>query len=182
MRFKQQRRSPARSFRNILITAAVIAFAGIAPSAFAGQWVQTGRVRIVDTETISPYYVFWNNTCQGGVTGPSGVYSYGDTGPEGYGSCPSDASTGWAANVDGQYGYCRPDLESLGSGMSCVDNLYTIIGQGQYQGLLPAACSTPGTYAISYRRQVDLIDWGNGSQPNDYYEDISEVSAEYYCQ
>jgi len=60
--------------------------------------------------------------------------------------------------------------------------MYTVIGQGQYQGQLPAACSVPGTYAIAYRRQVQLIDFGVGSQPNDYYEEVQETNVEYYCQ
>ena len=181
MRFKQ-RHSQAGSVRNKLIAATLLTLIGFTPSAFAGQWVQTGRILHVDSESISPYITSYSNTCQGGVEGPSGLYTYYDIGPEGFGSCPTDVSTGWAANISGNVGYCRPDLLAVGGGTFCEDRLYTIIGEGQYQGMLPAACATPGTYALSYRRGVQLIDFGVGTQPNDYYEQISETSVEYYCQ
>ncbi len=181
MRTQQQHRNRPRSARLPLIAALLLAAIGFAPSAFAGQWVYTGRTLTVDNESIAPYITSYFNYCQGGVVGPSGLYTYGDIGPERYGSCPTDVSTGWAANVDGNYGTCRPDPESLGGGTHCVDYMYTVIGQGQYQGTLPAACTTPGTYAISYQRNVSLIDSGVGSQP-EYYEQTSETSAEYYCQ
>ncbi|WP_314403026.1 hypothetical protein [Stenotrophomonas rhizophila] len=180
MRLKQHRRKSG-PMRAALIAATLLSLAGIAPAASAGQWVQTGRFRYVDTESISPYITSYGNNCQGGVPGPSGLYTYGDIGPERYGSCPTDASTGWEANVDGNLGLCRPDLNAVGGGTSCVDHLYAIIGVGQYQGMLPATCATPGTYAIGYRRTVQLIDSGVGTVP-DYYEQISETSTEYYCQ
>lgn len=181
MRFKQHV-TQAGSIRNKLIAATLLTFTGLAPSAFAGQWVMTGRVRYIDTESISPYITSWGNTCQGGVAGPTGFFTYSDIGPEGFGSCPTDVSTGWAANVNGNLGYCRPDLFGVGGGRFCEDNLHIIIGVGQYQGKLPAACATPGTYAISYWRGVQLIDFGVGTMPNDYYEEVKENSVEYYCQ
>ncbi len=179
---KQNHPTRARSVRTKLLIASLVALAGFAPNAFAAQWVETGRMRHILSESIAPYALFWNNNCQGGVVGPSGVYTYWDIGPEGYGSCSTDQATGWANNVEGNYGFCRPDLESLGSGTYCEDRMYTVIGQGQYQGQLPAACNVPGTYAIAYRRQVQLIDFGVGSQPNDYYEEVQETNVEYYCQ
>lgn len=180
---KRNDRRTARSvIRPILLGVSLcLMSAGLAQTAFAGQWVQTGRVLLVDTEGVAPYILSWTNTCQGGVEGPSGFYTYGDWGPEGLGSCPSDANTGWAANMMGSVGYCRPEPESLGGGYSCTEYSHTFGGQS-YTGAIPATCNVPGTYAISYMRRAELVYSGNGNMPNDYYDRINEVSAEFYCQ
>ncbi len=179
---RNDRRTARSALRPLLLGASLcLMSAGLAQNAFAGQWVQTGRVLLLDSEGIAPYIVSWTNTCQGGVEGPSGFYTYGDWGPEGLGSCPSDANTGWAANYAGSVGYCRPEPEHLGGGYSCTEYSHTFGGQ-TYSGAIPATCSTPGTYAISYMRRAELVYSGNGNMPNDYYDRVNEVSAEFYCQ
>lgn len=179
---RNDRRTARPTLRHRLLCASLLLMsAGVAQNAFAGQWVQTGRVLLLDTEGIAPYIVSWTNTCQGGVEGPSGLYTYGDWGPEGLGSCPSDANTGWAQNMGGSFGYCRPEPENLGGGYSCTEYSHTFGGQ-TYTGAIPATCNVPGTYAISYMRRAELVYSGNGNMPNDYYDRTNEVSAEFYCQ
>jgi hypothetical protein len=182
MILNQQLRKGASWIRVGLIATFLVVISSFAPSAFAGQWVQTGRAVHLDSEGIAPYAVFWTNYCHGGVAGPTGVYTYGETGPEGYGSCPTDVSTGWAANIGSHVGYCRPDPESMGGGYSCEERTYTIVGQPQLPGTLPSSCSVPGTYALTYFRRAELVYFGSGDNPNDYYDRVLETSLEYYCQ
>ncbi|TPD71436.1 hypothetical protein FJP69_05640 [Stenotrophomonas maltophilia] len=153
---------------------------GFAQSAFAGQWVPTGRLLWVDSETIQPYPVAYTNFCQGGVDGPSGVYTYGDWGPEGLGSCPTDAYTGFQ-NMKGTVGSCRPDPEAVGGGYSCEEYHYTFSGQS-YPGPMPATCSSPGVYGVGNYYRTELVYFGSGDNPNDYYDRYFQSSTEYVCQ
>jgi len=153
---------------------------GFAQSAFAGQWVPTGRLLWVDSETIQPYPVAYTNFCQGGVDGPSGVYTYGDWGPEGLGSCPTDAHTGFQS-MKGTVGSCRPDPEAVGGGYSCEEYHYTFSGQS-YPGPMPATCSSPGVYGVGNYYRTELVYFGSGDNPNDYYDRYFQSSTEYVCQ
>ncbi|WP_270994129.1 hypothetical protein, partial [Listeria seeligeri] len=67
MKSKRNDRRTARSvIRPILLGVSLcLMSAGLAQTAFAGQWVQTGRVLLVDTEGVAPYILSWTNTCQG---------------------------------------------------------------------------------------------------------------------
>ncbi|WP_447902910.1 hypothetical protein [Stenotrophomonas pavanii] len=153
---------------------------GFAPSAFAGQWVPTGRVLWVDSETIQPYPVAYTNFCQGGVDGPSGVYLYGDWGSEGFGSCPTDPYTGFQ-EMKGSGGTCRPDPQGVGGGYSCEENHHTFGGQ-TYQGPMPATCSSPGIYGVSHLYRRELVYFGSGHMPDDFYDRFYDSSEEYVCQ
>lgn len=173
---------PARPTPRSLMLGMSLAFLsfGFTHSAFAGQWVPTGRLLWVDSETIQPYPVAYTNFCQGGVDGPSGVYTYGDWGPEGLGSCATDAFTGFD-NMKYGGGTCRPDPQGVGGGYSCQEYHHVFAGQ-KYQGPIPATCSTPGLYGVTNYYRAELVYFGSGDNPNDYYDRFFESSTEYVCQ
>ena len=167
--------------RSLLLGMSLAFFSvGFSQTATAGQWVPTGRLLWVDSETIQPYPVAYTNFCQGGVDGPSGVYLYGDWGPEGLGACPTDVQTGFD-NMKGAAGTCRPNPDAVGGGFSCEEYRHTYGGHS-YHGAMPSSCSSPGTYGVAGYYRRELVYFGNGDMPNDYYDRFFESSTEYVCQ
>ncbi len=75
---RNDRRTAPSPRRLILGTALAPMSFGFARSASVGQWVPTGRLPWVDSETIQPHPAGYSNFYQGGVDGPSGVYLHGD--------------------------------------------------------------------------------------------------------
>lgn len=184
MEINYQKISTKRSQLNNLSSAMffILILLSCGQSALAAQWVATGRTLSVNKQTIQPYAVFYSNMCQGGTTGPVGGFYDGEQ-EENFGSCPNDSTTGWNINFNAaRGGQCRPDPESSGGGYSCEDHSYAISGQPHRNSSLPATCTTRGSYGIDYRRKVDLVYFGNGDQPNDYYLEIDEWAREFKCQ
>lgn len=148
-------------------------------SAVAGSWVANGRSYTYYEETIQPYAVSYSNMCHGNIPGNSGGGIYGDISGDGD-DCPDDVITGWHSNKYVTGGQCRPEPTSVGGGWSCVDKNYAINGIA-YDGALPATCSVIGQYAVDSTRTVNLIYYGNGNSPDDYYQEINVFAREYRC-
>lgn len=165
--------------KRVLLVALAVACTSISFSAFAGSWVANGRSYSYSEETIQPYSVSYDNMCHGNIPGPSGSYMYGDGQVE-YGPCPNDVVTGWNSNFLTPGGQCRPEPTSVGGGWSCTDKKHAINGIA-YDGALPASCSVIGQYAVDKTRTVQLIYFGNGNMPDDYYEETREFAREYRC-
>lgn len=165
--------------RNMLMIALVFASSFISFSAVAGSWVANGRSYSFSSETIQPYYVSYENVCHGNIPGPSGSYMYG-AGQHVSGPCPNDASTNWNLNFSVTGGQCRPNPSAVGGGYSCTDKNYAINGV-KYNGALPSSCNVFGEYAVDTARTVNLVYFGNGNMPDDFYEETREFAREYRC-
>ena len=147
--------------------------------AFAGTWIANGRSYSSYDETVQPYYRSYDNMCHGNIPGPSGSSMYGEGGFE-YGPCPNDTTTGWNLNFSVIGGQCRPNPGSVGGGSSCSDINYAINGI-KYNGQIPTSCNAIGQHAVAMVRTVNLINFGSGDMPNDFYEEIREFAREYKC-
>lgn len=165
--------------KRALLVALAVACTSISFSAFAGSWVANGRYYSYSEETIQPYAVSYENMCHGNIPGPSDSFIYGD-GQVVYGPCPNDAATGWNLNFLATGGQCRPEPTAVGGGWSCTDRNYGINGVTN-NGALPASCNVIGQYAVDSTRTVQLIYFGNGNMPDDYYQEIRVFAREYRC-
>lgn len=113
-------------------------------------------------------------TCQNGA-----VINY-DTGP-----CPTDATTGWAANYNAAYnavqadlGSCYPDRNNPVT--SCQARGYSINGKGS-KGVLALTSCTVGTYFVQW--YLDLrVDQAQSGNPYDSVIEESDHVIEYKCQ